>query len=194
MTEEKKEAICLTTIPYLEKAQILKVFTKESGLISLIVKKKSLLSFSPFCLAEWVVKKGKGDLYLAIDATSLDSYLELRKSYATLQAAGKIAQSLLRSQMPQKPSPLLYKLLFSYFQKLKTSSNGKALAASFMLKLLIHEGLFSPVDSVEKWEEEEKELIFQLSFAQRFQDLERIILREELIEKIDQFFEESISV
>lgn len=44
--EEKVEAIVLKSIPFQEKNRILTIFSKEEGLLSLIVKKIS----SPICL------------------------------------------------------------------------------------------------------------------------------------------------
>ena len=142
--EEKTEGIILRSIPYLGSQKILKVFTPEAGLISLMAKKLSFAPFtSPFLVAEWVYKKGKEEIHLLKDASLLNPLSELRNDYATLSAAGEIAQDLLRSQLPAKKGGALYSLVLSYFGKLPLFARPETLAASFRLKLLLHEGLLA---------------------------------------------------
>jgi DNA repair protein RecO len=141
--EAKTLGILLQAIPYLGSGRILKVFTRDAGLMTLMAKKPSLKGFSPFCIAEWVYKKGQKEIHTLIDGGLMDSLLCLRESYAALTAAGSMAQDLLRSQMAAKHSPDLYNLLCSYFTKLGAFENPLILQQSFRLKLLIHEGLLS---------------------------------------------------
>lgn len=142
--EEKSPGLLLQAIPYLGKKKILKIFTPGAGLISLLAKgarDPSLLS--PFCVAEWVYKKGQKDLHTLIDASLVDGLLELRTSYATLSAAGLIAQDLLRGSMPGSFSPELFALVCSIFQKMGSFEHPELLVALFRLKWLQQEGLLS---------------------------------------------------
>lgn len=129
----------LQSIPYLGKKKILKIFTPEHGLISLFTQSTAL---SPFCLAEWVFRKSPKEIQSLQDATLIDPLLSLRDNYSTLSAAGSIAQDLLRTQLPNKRAPELFDLTLFYLKNLPLNSD--LLAASFRLKLLLHEGLLSP--------------------------------------------------
>jgi DNA repair protein RecO (recombination protein O) len=142
--EEKTEGILLRSIPYLGNQKILKVFAPAAGLVSFMSKKNALAPFtSPFLAAEWVYKKGKEEIHSLKDATLLDSFADLRKSYDTLSAAGQIAQDLLRTQLPGKKAPALYSLALAYFAKLPLFARPEILSSSFRLKLLLHEGLLA---------------------------------------------------
>lgn len=123
---------------------MLKVFTLEDGLISLMGKSglSSALT-SPFCIAEWVYRKRNSEMYTLHDGSLIDGLLELRQNYETLSAAGQIAQDLLRSQLPSKKNQSLYALTSSYFKTLPYFSKPEILVASFRLKFLLHEGLLS---------------------------------------------------
>jgi DNA repair protein RecO (recombination protein O) len=162
--EEKTPGLLLQSIPYLGQKRILKVFT-PAGLISLFAKKSSL---TPFCLAEWVYPKTEKDLYPLRDTTLLDPLSELRQNYALLTAAGSIAKDILRSQLPHKSAPELYRLACLYFKKLPQAPD--TLAASFRLKLLLHEGLLScerePIFTPTEWEQ-----VQVLAFTRHFSAL-----------------------
>ncbi len=149
--EERSPGLLLQAIPYLGKKKILKILTPGVGLISLLaktVRDASLLT--PFCLAEWVYKKGQRDLHTLIDASLSDGLLSLRSNYQTLCSAGLIAQELLRAQMPGVYSPELFALACSIFQKMGSFDHPEVLVALFRLKWLQQEGLlaFRPACSI----------------------------------------------
>jgi len=141
--QAKSHGILLQAIPYLGKGRIFKIFTEEDGLITLIAKKPSLALVSPFCIAEWVYQKKQREIFTLTEYSLLDALLGLRQSYEALSTAGSMAQDLLQTQLPGKPAPSLYKLLSSYFKKILIFDHPDILAASFRLKLLLHEGLLS---------------------------------------------------
>jgi len=144
--EEKSQGVLLQSIPYLGRQKILKIFMPENGLVSLIVKSANpalTALTSPFCIAEWVYKKGQKEIHTLKDGSLLDNLLELRINYDTLAAAGAMAQDLLRSQLPSKRAPALFDLFCAYLKKSAHFAKPAILAASFRLKLLQHEGLLS---------------------------------------------------
>ena len=144
MEEEKTEGLLLQTIAYLGNKKILKVFTKDHGLISLMAKKSIPASLTtPFLVAEWVYEKGKKELHSLQDASLIADLAHLRENYALLSAAGLIAQDLLKSQLPERKAPLLYALALSYLQKLPAFSHPDIAISSFRLKRLLHEGVLS---------------------------------------------------
>ncbi len=140
--EEKTEGIILQTVPYLSKGAIVKIFS-PSGLISFFVKhistkKRSYLM--PLSQIEIVYRKKEG-LYLALDLSLVNHNLELRHSFECMDAAGKMVKALITSQMQEKSAPDLYLLLDVYLKKLPSFQSPGTLLDSFLLKLLIHEGL-----------------------------------------------------
>jgi DNA repair protein RecO len=144
MSEEKSHGVLLQSIPYLGRKCILKIFTPENGLISLMANpSKGTALTTPFCIAEWVYKKGNREIHTFTDGSLIDGLLPLKQNYATLVSAGAMAKDLLQSQLPAKGAKDLYELLCVYFKKLPTFSHPEILAASFRLKLLLHEGLLS---------------------------------------------------
>ena len=142
--EERAPGLLLQAIPYLGQKKILKVFTPHLGVISLITKKKQESALlTPFCLAEWVYRKGRNDLYLLLDGSISEGLLGLRKTYETLSSAGLIAKDLIHRQMPGAFSAELFALTSLIFQKMGSFEHPEVLVALFRLKWLQHEGLLS---------------------------------------------------
>lgn len=214
MEEEKTEGLLLQAIPCLGSQKILKVLTREGGLISLIAKKKSLLPMTnPFLIAEWIYKKGKGEIHHLVDASLSHDFSDLRCDFATIAAAGQIAQDLLRSQYPEKAGSGPYLLTTAYLQKLPHFSSPEILISSFRLKLLMHDGLLalqnecancgSQATSLLEGESycthhatnhsilflpNEWESLHQLTYARHFQILKEIEIDPLLHEKIKKIF------
>lgn len=139
------EGLIIKTIPYRESDHILTVFSKEQGLISLFCKKKNRpnVSFiSPLVQAEFVLRQGKGELYLCEEISLIDSFLKIREKIESFEAAFQILRLILDSQFPHKSAPQLYELLIRYFQEIPLSAYPQTLSASFSAKVLRHEGLF----------------------------------------------------
>jgi DNA repair protein RecO (recombination protein O) len=194
MKEEKTEGIVLRSFPYRENERILTVFTQDSGLISLIVKRlsSSLLSLaSPFCRSEFIYRKGKTDLFRFLDGTPIDYHLFLRDKLSHLDSASALAQGILSSQMPLKPAPALYALLLSYLKHLPQFAQPAPLLSSFYLKTLLHEGLFSTDHT--PFSTEEEQVVHELILCKQFLELEKCAVSPELADKIHRFFKEKIS-
>lgn len=147
MLIEKTQGITLQSIAYKERQRIISVFTKEQGIISLIIKgisekKTSFISLTtPFCLADIIYRKGRSDIYLLQDATIIDENLLLRKDLSYINSAYILAKAILDSQMPHKKACSLYALLETYLKKIPFTNSQDGLITSFLLKLLKHEGL-----------------------------------------------------
>ncbi len=147
MLELKTDGIILNAINFRDYDQILTVFTGDQGLLKFIVKRahskksgKGALT-APLTRAEFVYFKGRGEIYNCQELSSINQHLELRTKWDDLAAAGDMAKALLESQMPHKPAAILYELLHCYLSKIPSCTNPKALAASFRLKILRHDGL-----------------------------------------------------
>jgi len=218
MSEEKTQGVLLQTIPYLGRQRILKVFAPEAGLLTLMAKsaKPSWTAIStPFCIAEWVYRKGQKEIHTLQDGSLLDGLMELKQDYAVLNAAGRMAQDLLSSQLPAKSAGDLYLLFCAYLKKLPQFGKPEILAASFRLKLLLHEGLLSlqkecsvcasPASHIAQGESfcfshatfptiaftsEEWEQLHLLAYARQFSLLQE--MNKAPFEKIDLLFKERI--
>jgi DNA repair protein RecO (recombination protein O) len=217
MEIKKSHGILLQALPYLGNGRILKVFSEVEGLITLMAKNKPALS-SPFCIAEWVYRKGRSEIFTLTEGSLLDPLIELRDSYENLTAAGSIAQDLLKTQMAAKPTPHLYALLSSYLKKISSFKNPSILALSFRLKVMIHEGLltlssicshckenaslFSQGESVclthaspraFSFSPTEWETLLCLALTRKFSLLEPLHCPSQLNEKIEKLFEERMN-
>jgi len=176
MTEEKTTGLLLQAIPYLSK-KIIKVLTPE-GLLTFITKKKAL---TPFLYAEWIYTKKK-EIHPLHDDTLLDDLSLIKQDFARLTAAGRMAQDLLRTQLPGKPAIEALTLTLACFRKLPLFSDPSHLAAIFRLKLLISEGLLDPEDTPQ---------LQPLLQARSFTELAALPCNTTLI---DQIFEERLNL
>lgn len=131
--------LLLQSTPYLGKKKILKIFSREQGLVSLF---STSCTLTPFCVAEWVYPKTEKEMKRLQDVTLTDPLLHIRESYTVISAAGVIAQDLLRTQLPNKSAPELFDLTLLYLKNLHRAPD--RFTASFHLKLLVYEGLLSP--------------------------------------------------
>lgn len=147
MSENKQEGVVLQTLDYRESSRIISLFTPNQGVISLIAKKISksnggwLNLTTPLCRGHFIYQTGRSTLHRLVDGHVIDLNLLLRKSYSHLNEAGKMLRALSRSQLQGKPSPHLYELLLAYLRQLPHMSDPRTLGASFLLKILKHDGL-----------------------------------------------------
>ena len=130
--------IVLRSFNYKEKSRIISLYTRSSGVISLISRKAQPHLTTTLCYGEFLYSKGRSDLYSLKEGKSLNMHLPLRASFDLLQTASKMLQTILDTQFPEKPSPNLFDLLLTYLHHLP--KNPDALYTSFLLKLLKHEG------------------------------------------------------
>lgn len=139
--------IILHVIPFQDHHQIATLFSPEWGVIKTIFKYskrgKSAVPIEPLNILEVILKKGKSELFQVLNASLIDSQTKLRTSFATLSAALEMLSALLKSQMVQKPAPILFSLLTHYLKSLPSAPSPQTMAASFKLKILRHDGLLA---------------------------------------------------
>lgn len=147
--EEKQEGLVLCNLDYKERERIITLFTPESGLMSLIVKnitrkKSHLLALTaPLTHAEFSYAIRRSELYMFQDGTILNAHYSIRDNLSHIQAATTFANALLKTQLPGKAAPLLFRLTLTYLKYLPTFEDPASLVASFLLKLLKNEGHLS---------------------------------------------------
>jgi len=145
--EEKTEGITLKVTPFKENSRIIQIFSKDFGIISLMIKrisakKTNLFALStPFSHGEFIIKKNKGEIFSFLDGSVIDYHLDLRKDLITMQAASKCLLCILKTQYQDRHAPKLFLLLKSYLKAISTVKDPFVLLSSFYLKILIYEGL-----------------------------------------------------
>jgi len=162
----------LKTVPYKERSTIVTLFTKEEGkktciLFGSTLQKKQLAS--PLCHAEAVLKPGRG-MDTISDGSILSLQLHLRSSLHHLEAAGKIATLLYKSQLENKPAPSLFMLTIRILEKLPEYDTD-SMHACFLTKFLIHEGAFSYSHPDNRFTTEEWKTLIDIARAKQFSEL-----------------------
>lgn len=150
----KSDAIVLRTTPYGDYHQIATFYTQNYGLLkcasrhSRSPKNKLSALLAPFNELEVYFLLQDRDLETIQSAQLLNPNLGLRHSLESLASASLCTEALLKTQMPGKSSPLLFALLKKYLELIPEAQSPEAVSASFLLKLLKHEGLLT-------WDSEE---------------------------------------
>ena len=143
----RSEGIVLSRLEFKENNRILKVFTKNEGLLNLIVKRlnkknTALLNItSPLTHIDFIYKPSKSDLKQFLEGSIVNSHLTIRKSYDHIQAAQKILKTIELTQAHEKTAPNLFTLLSLFLNKLPLTDTPYTLQSSFLLKLLQYESL-----------------------------------------------------
>lgn len=139
--QEKVIGIVLKTLNYQENRKIITVFSKEKGMISIVVPQASRRFdlCSTFSEVELILRGTRSELFKFEDGSVIDAHLELRSSLESLKTAGELGRLILKSQLPGKAAPKLY-LLFSLCLK-KIPLYGSKLLSLFVVKLAAHEGV-----------------------------------------------------
>lgn len=141
----RTEGIILQTIHFRDYDQIVTLFTADYGLIKTIVlganRPKSKIFLEPLVQAEWILFQRKSELFRCQELSIRNRHLNLRNHFSSLTAACDLLKLVESTQLPCKPDPELYQLLLRYLNRIPNASDPLALAASFQLKILQHEGL-----------------------------------------------------
>jgi DNA repair protein RecO (recombination protein O) len=152
-TSLKTEAIVLRSIRYGEADRILHLYSASRGRIGAIAKgaRKPRSRFGgrlePFFRLDMLLHEGRGELLTVTGVSTVDGYPRLRSSGASLAAAARGCDAVLRLLDAAEPNPPAYNLLCRYLALLDdpaapgAASLGTALA--FRLKLALAAG-FSP--------------------------------------------------
>lgn len=189
------EAIVLQSFPFQERDRILSVFSRDEGVLKFIVKEAALNKqkggLAPLTCAEFLYTHGKSELFKCQEFSILNQFLPLRQSFAVLEAAGDMLRSIVQSQFPHTPAPMLYDLLIWSLHKVPQAKDPHLLAASFRLKLLKHEGILPlpfTADAVQ-WNQNEAELLNLMVEYRLFADISAKILLPSMREKIKRMFD-----
>jgi DNA repair protein RecO (recombination protein O) len=149
----KTEAVVLRSIRFGEADRILHLYSAHRGRIGAIAKgsrrPKSRFGgrLEPFFRLDLVLYEGRGDLATVTAAATVDGYPRLRASSATLGAAARACDAVLRLLDAAEPNPAAYNLLCNYLAMLddpeREGRADLAEALAFRLKLALAAG-FAP--------------------------------------------------
>jgi DNA repair protein RecO (recombination protein O) len=149
----KTEAIVLRSIRYGEADRILHLYTAKRGRVGAIAKgarrPKSRFGgrLEPFFRLDLLLHEGRGELLTVSQVATVAGYPRLRASAATLTAAARACDGVLRLLDSAEPNPPAYNLLCRYLALLDDPVAPEAAslptALSFRLKLALTAG-FSP--------------------------------------------------
>ena len=190
------EGVILRSFNYKEKQKILSVFTKD-GILSFITyvskNKASGALCEPTSCVNFTYSKSRSDLLKVKEINLINAHISLRNNYEKIESASNILRSLVKSQLPGKPSPLLYQLTKVYLKQLCKSIYPKGIEISFLLKLMRHEGLLS-FEKDSPFTNEETILVKALTFTKDFSLLEEIHLDGIFTGKVENLFNETVNV
>lgn len=145
----QSQGIVMQQTPFQDFDYIVKIFTKDHGILNFFLKgskrslkQKQCLS-NPFTELELVFYRTKGELLRIQETKVLDQNLHVRQKLQYMRLCQSFLQSLNKSQVTGKASPQLYRLLIAYIKQIDKVSFPKNLLSSFYLKSLIHEGILN---------------------------------------------------
>lgn len=195
----KAEAIVLKATPYGDYHQIVTFYTKPYGLLKCAAKysrsPKSKLAplLVPFNEIEAYFLLRDRELETIQSASLLDPSLSLRNSLEAIEAASLCTEALIKSQLPGKSAPLLYALLKKYYQLIPEANTPEALSASFILKLLKHEGLiaFEEAEFLPHLDRSTATILLSLAITTSGSFLQEIEPPKEVLEAAKTLFHES---
>jgi DNA repair protein RecO (recombination protein O) len=149
----KTEAVILRSIRFSEADRILHIYSAQRGRIGAIAKgsRRPRSRFGgrlePFFRLDLVLHEGRGELMTVTSAATVEGYPRLRESHATLGAAARACDAVLRLLDAAQPNPAAYNLLCRYLAMLdepgREERAGLAVALAFRLKLALAAG-FAP--------------------------------------------------
>lgn len=221
------EGMILQAFPYRDHDQILTVFTPDRGVVKVFFhgsrsRRRAVQgSCLPLALVEMTYREQSGELYNGKEIKLIDLHDRIRKEGLFLDVACDLLQAVYFSQRPGKPAPLLYRLLCAYLSRIPSIPDPRALASSFRLKILKHEGL-SPFpficshcrdplfadgylsgadwycrlhrkEGADYWDEEEIGLAYLLASSKAYRELALCTVSPEFRLKTDTFFKDCVS-
>lgn len=171
---------------------------------------------SPLCQGEYLFYRGKSSLMHFVDGSVLSEHLQLRTKMHHIQAAANLVQIILASQLPHKPAPQVYQFFYKCLKAIPFFKDAAPLVNSFCIKLLKQEGslalqpfcsqcekeaialyrgesfcsFHAPTFSF-RFSQEQWSTLLTLTYANTFSQLQNLVLSEDLLQKINQLFQEN---
>ena len=133
----EEEAIVLKSSPFQEKAFIIDLFCENSGLVKIFLQTQKP-SLEPFSKISCVLQKSKSDLYYLKEFTLIER-LPKERTPALLHLAYRLYEAVQGATRDAQ----IYALYKAYLENMHLAKQPENLLASFLLKLLAHEGFMT---------------------------------------------------
>jgi DNA repair protein RecO len=144
MSQQAIEAIILKAVPFEEQTQILTLFSKEYGKISLVLKKQKKTNregLGPLLLVEAEVMVSEKELWKTKNYDVINSFPRLRQRLDTLRHAAASTQFLAKILPLHAPAPTLYRYFHEYLTHLSNFTDPQVATTCFLAKLCALEGV-----------------------------------------------------
>jgi len=136
------EGIILQTVRLQEKSEIVTLFSKEQGIISLVVKRQRQ-ALSPLLKVEAEIRPSEKELKKCFHIQVTSSFQGLRLSLEKLQYASKIIQWISKELPRSEAVEPLYELFDTTLRQLCEEKDATQVAIRFMKAWKQHDGSFS---------------------------------------------------
>jgi DNA repair protein RecO len=152
LMENKTAGIVLKKQNFGEADRILRIFTRELGVISAIAKGVKKTSSKKggclelFCESNLRLYRRKGDLFLITDAATKSNFES--KDLEVLKIAYAASELLLNIAPPEKELPKIYKVMQDFLTLLPTTEKLQLLKISFFAKTLDIFGFLEAADNL----------------------------------------------
>ena len=193
------EGIVIKSIDFRDSDRIITVFSRDHGLIKLMVRRARLQKKSPMAVtvplacAEFIYTQRKGEIFPFKEGSLIAANLQLRCSYSHLESACRLIRLLEESQEPGKPAPQLYQLLRYLLSKLHEVPSPEYFIPLFQLRILKHDGHYA-ADHLALFDSSEKSVVQQLAEEASFSRLMEIEVPELLTKKVEWMFKEKLEL
>jgi DNA repair protein RecO (recombination protein O) len=148
MEQIRIQGLCLSTLSVGEADLLLTLLSEEQGVIKVYARgirrpsrRDQFVACRPGTVGDWILRKGRGELCNLEEVEVLYYPDALFQRWEQLHDVLAMFQAILDSQWAGKPVPALYALALTFMRQAEVQWSS-ALLPVFLLKLLVHEGVF----------------------------------------------------
>ncbi len=185
--ESKTSGIVLKKQNFAEADRILRIFSKEFGMISAIakgVKKTSSRKggcLEIFCESNLRLHRRRGELFLITDASRLTTFKS--ENLEILKIAFSANELILNLAPVEKPLPKIYQLFREFLSLLPHTQKLQLLKIAFFAKVL---NIFGFLPNLDAFEEREKKL-FKFLLNSNFEEILKLHEEKEIFQKAENY-------
>lgn len=180
--EFRFKGVVLGEFAYGEKDRIVSLFTPQ-GLYKAIEKFGKKHNVSNFSIIEGLLVEGRSELFKLKEVKVTKTFLNIRENYDAIEAALKMGDAIMKTQLGDKPAENLYLIFIGFLERLEKNPN--AYMTSFLLKLMVNEGFWQMPKGLSQ---EEEQIIEVLTLARQRHLIEEIAVDNALMQKIEKIF------
>lgn len=180
--EFRFKGVVLGEFAFGEKDRIVSLFTPQ-GLYKAIEKFGKKHNVSNFSIVEGLLGEGRSELFKLKEVKVTKTFLNIRENYDAIEAALKMGDAIMKTQLGDKPAENLYLIFIGFLERLE--KNPTAYMTSFLLKLMVNEGFWQMPKGLSQ---EEEQIIEVLTLARQRHLIEEIAVDNALMQKIEKIF------